>query len=262
MEMYLTSIDRISGILDFISKERQQLFTRFSMLSRKDILHIINLAGGYWRHNGDPKMPHAVLRSGRHSDGFIALPEALKYPAINDLFATLLISKIKAFNPGRINWVVGSDHAAAALSYAAASRLAKDDLHSCVKHDFTEKGMEANEEVQKWSRHVIGQSERVLQIEELCSTFLTLQRVRAGIARFHKKYPITYVPIIGMAVNRTGSEHFEENRIISLVDITFNEWDVNNGEECALCNGGSEPIENVKKSAATWARLNGRLSVV
>lgn len=254
----LTDAKNVIEVLYVVQRDSGDFFSRLAKAGQREVQHIITLAGGFWRHNGEPKAPHAVLRSGKHSDGFVALPEALKYAAINDLFAMLLVSKIKAEIRGnKIDWVVGSDHAAATFSSAVANRLAKEYPHTEVKHDFTEKVMDGHGETQKWSRHVIGKEECVLHIEELCTTNLTLKRVRNGIAKAHQ-YDINYVPVVGMVVNRTGSNTFEESRIVSLLDITFNEWDVNSGEECQLCNGGSEALENVKKSAATWAKLNCR----
>jgi orotate phosphoribosyltransferase-like protein len=261
MRSNFTEFRNIKDVLGALYMDSQEIFSVLSNMSSEEILHIIKLAGGFWRHNCDPKAPHAVLRSGKHSDGFIALPEALKYVAINNLFASLLVIKIKAQNSGQIDWVVGSDHSAATLSYAVASRLSKEHLHNDVKHDFTEKAEVGGKEVQKWSRHVIGRHERVFHLEELCTTNLTLLRVRTGIASFHPSYPVNYVPVIGMAVNRTGSDNYEGVKIASLVDVKFKEYDVKNGEECKLCKGGSEPLENVKKSAATWAKLTGRLGI-
>ncbi len=228
------------------------------ILAPEEVHHVLSLTGALWQHNGDPKAPHAMLRSGKHSDGFIAVTEALKYATINSLFAVSLVNKINRQNLGHIDWVVGSDHAAATFSYAVAQRFMIEWINRDLKHNFSEKVVEGGGEKQKWSRHTIGKDERVLQIEELCTTNLTLSRVRYGIAEAHPDYPITYIPIIGMAVNRTGSDNFEESSVVSLLDITFNEYDVKNGKQCPLCAGGSEPLENVKKDVATWAKLNCR----
>lgn len=225
------------------------------ILMPEETRHILDLAGGFWQHNGDTKAPHAVIRAGKHSDGFINLPMALKYSAINNLFAASLVNKMNRQNLGRIDWVVGSDHAAATFSSAVAQRLAVEWKNCDIKHDFTEKIMFCGEETQRWARHIIGKDERVLQIEDLCTTNLTLKCVREGIANAHPDYPINYAPIIGMAVNRTGSNSFNGSKIVSLFDITFNEWQ---WYECPLCAGGSEPLKGVKKSAAIWAKLTGR----
>lgn len=258
MRMDLAYARSIEEVLDFIHGEGEIGFNRFSTLSSRAVGRIIYLAGGFWQHNGDPKAPHAILRSGKHSDGFIAVTAALNYVAINDLFATLLAHKINRQNWHQIDWIVGSDHAAATFSYAVAHRLAIQWNNRELKHDFTEKVVAYAEETQKWTRHTIGKAEQVLQVEELCTTNLTLQRVREGLANAHPDYPINYAPIIGMAVNRTGNNSFEGSRIVSLLDITFHEWPL---YECPLCAGGSEPLQHVKKDAATWATLTGRPTV-
>lgn len=252
------SIGDVEGFLYQVNQCPGGLFSLLPTVGPEEIIHIVKLAGGFWQHNGDPKAPHAVLTSGRHSDGFVSLPAALKHVAISDLFAAVLGNRIFTYSKGQIYWVIGSDHAAATFSYAVSSWLAKKWLHHSIKHDFTEKVKVDGEEYQLWKRHVIGQHERVLQLEELCSTHLTLRRVRAGIAEFHRNYPITYVPIVGMGVNRTGGDSFDGIKIVSLFDIQYKEWDVKNGEKCERCEGGSEALENVKKDAATWAKLNCR----
>jgi hypothetical protein len=256
----LTQCSSLQGIFDFVYAENQNPTNDFLFLSHQEVEHIITLANGFWRHNGDSFAPHAVLRSGKHSDGFVALPEALKYVAINNLFASALARKIhnNVYHNQRIHWVVGSDHAAGTFSYAVAEELRKSLFYRGVKHDFTEKAVVNGEEVQKWSRHVIGKDEFVLQVEELCTTNLTLGRVREGINNAHPDYTISYVPVVGMAVNRTGRDMFHGRKVVSLLDITFNEWNVGRGEECPLCKGGSKPLTDVKKSVETWNKLNCR----
>ncbi|TSC84719.1 MAG: Uncharacterized protein G01um101413_103 [Parcubacteria group bacterium Gr01-1014_13] len=249
----------LQGVFDFVYAQNQEPHNSLLILSEKEVKHIIGLAGGFWHHNGDPKAPHAVMRSGKHTDGFVSLPEALKYVAINNLFAATLAKKIhrSSYHNQRIDWVIGSDHAAGTFSYAVADELRKCNfLWRGIKQDFTEKAMVNGEEIQKWSRHVIKKEEFVLQVEELCSTNLTIGRVYEGVNNAHPDYTISYVPIVGMAVNRTGRDLFHGRKVVSLLNIKFKEWDVRKREECSLCKGGSEPLEDVKKSAATWAKLN------
>ncbi len=262
----LMHAEYIQQILDFIRIHRDDTvyFNVLSTLKPEEVRHIIALAGGFWQHNGDPKAPHAVMRSGKHSEGFISVPAAITYPLINNFFAAALVSKIKALYHNlyvsQIGWVVGSGHAAGTFSYAVVNQLIAEAWpfpNSTIKHDFTEKLTVNGEEIHRW-RHIIDKWERVLHIEELCSTFLTVERVRAAIAKANPDYPIRYFPILGMIVNRTGQSAFQGSSIAALLDITFNEWDVKNGERCTLCIGGSEALENVKKSAATWAKLNCR----
>lgn len=258
--------EHIQQILDFlrIHGNDAAYFNVLSTLKPEEVRHIITLAGGFWQHNGNPKAPHAVMTSGKHSDGFISVPAAITYPLINNFFAAALVSKIRALYHNlycsQIDWVVGSDHAAATFSYAVVNQLITQAWPcptSTIKHDFTEKLTVNGEEIHRW-RHVIDKWECVLHIEELCSTFLTVQRVRAAIAKANPDYPIRYFPILGMIVDRTGQSTSQGSSIAALLNITFNEWDVGRGEECPLCKGGSKPLSDVKKSAETWAKLNCR----
>lgn len=263
MRPSLTEAENINEILNYILVDGRG-FTGSSMLTPEEVKHIINLAGGFWQQNGDRHAPHVVLTSGKHSDGYINLPAALGYVAINDLFAESLGHRIRQGYPdlyrNQIDWVVGSDHSAITFSYAVAQWLKNKwpwPNHG-IKHGSSEKKRSADgKEIHKWGRHVIGEHERVLNVEELSRTFQTLKLVREGIANAHPDYPILYMSIIAMAVNSTGVSEFEGSPIISLFDIKFNEYDVKNGKRCLLCEGGSEPLKNVK-SAATWAKLNCR----
>ena len=81
--------------------------------------------------------------------------------------ADRVIDHFKALLP---DWVIGSDHAAATLSFEVARQFG-------VKHDFTQKGSGKS---QVWNRFDIHPDETVLQVEELVTTSLTLDEVRKG----------------------------------------------------------------------------------
>lgn len=247
----LTEAISIEGALGF---NRGDWYPDDFTLEPVEVQHIIELAGGFWRHDGNPEAPHAVLPLGKHSDGFIDLPAALKYVGVNDMFAVALANAIgDQFDDDDIHWVIGSGPAVATFSAAVASRLL--ETRPWIKHDFTEKVMLDGVEAQRWARHVIEPNESVLQIEDLCTSYLTLRRARKGIKRAHPGHPIKYLPVIGMAVNLTGKSAFNGSGVVPLLDITFNEWSPG---ECPLCLNGSEALYGVKKSAETWAKLTGR----
>ncbi len=262
----LIRANTIDEALEIISVYNHKDVEALSMIGSEEVKHILTLAGGFWEHNSNSRY-HAVTRRHKHTKGYVSVPAAIVYPAINRLFARLLVEKIRRglfveFNP--IDLVVGSDHAAALFSYAVADILVTEFGYSKIRCDFTEKVLKHGEEIQKWSRHIIGPRQSVLHIEELCTSFLTVQRVRDGIANFHIGYPINYVPVIGMVVNRTGTDVLytgsglsRASRVVALLNIKFDEYDVENGQDCPLCASGSEPLEDVKKDAATWAKLTG-----
>lgn len=141
---------------------------------------------------------------------------------------------------GSADWVVGSDHAGATLSFAVASALA-------AQHDFTEKGLD---KTQLWKRFVIGSHESVLQVEELITTTGTLRQVREGLINAHE-HELTFVPMVMTLVNRSGIKEFEGDPILSLVDYDIQTW---TPEDCPLCAAGSERL----KPKTHWAELTGK----
>ncbi len=196
-------------------------------LSDAAIRHIFEVCGALWLHNGDMARPHAELTSGRCSDGFVDVLRALRYPTMCRLLGSQLAMKIAPRYKGRVDWVVGSDHAAATLSYEVAK-----DFHA--QHDFTEKGPD---KTQRWSRFVVEPGEIVLQVEELVTTSGTLQAVRDGLRRAHPE--ITFAPLVATLVNRSTLTHFDGVPIVSLARYDIKSWAP---EECPLCAAGSPRV--------------------
>lgn len=218
------------------------------MIRPEEVTHLLRLADAQWQHPGG-KAPHAVLTTGLHSNGFVDVLKALKYSNLCHLFAHQLVKRLEEaddmFGPENWEWTVGSDHAGAALSHSAAIWLG-------TKHDFTEKATGPNKEkLQKWSRHIIGPEEIVLNIEELMTTSSTLLAVREGIRAAHN-YPIRFANVAGVLVDRSDVQKVENSHIVYLVHYDIETWQPT---ECPLCKAGSEAIAEPKKN---WARLTGQ----
>src|SRR5688572_25851722 len=90
-------------------------------ITEAEFRHIFSLSDAFWLHNGDPQMPHAELTTGLCSNGFIDTLRALRFTNICQLMAHQSVRKIRSAYDGPIDWVVGSDHAAATFSFAVAS---------------------------------------------------------------------------------------------------------------------------------------------
>lgn len=211
------------------------------VIGEEQLKHIFKLAGALWVHDGNLVMPHALLTSGKHSDGFVDTLRVLKYTQICRLLGYLLSEEICQVYEGRVDWVVGSDHAGAAISHSVAMEFG-------AQHDFCEKGPD---KTQLWKRFEIGPEEVVLQVEELITTTGTLDAVRRGVVDFHTDYPIHFAPVVATLVNRSGLSEYADLPIISLLRPKINTW---NPEECPLCQGGSEAI----RPKDNWARLTGQ----
>ena len=232
-----------------------------SELSDWDIRHLLEVAGALWihDHNGlsDEELrerndlgPHAGLSAGGCSTGFLDMLKALSYTPLAMLLAQEHARRIiQAFkdlgSQDRIDWVIGSDHAAATYSSFVAYCL-------CARHDFTEKGVsDEGNKLQNWLRHVIGEDEVVLQVEELSTTMTTPDQVRAGVEIAHK-HDIKWAPVTAFAINRSGKTEYRGTPIVSLLDLDFPVWE--SPEVCPLCAAGSMRIAKPKLH---WAELTG-----
>ncbi|MEK7505557.1 MAG: hypothetical protein AAB597_01525 [Patescibacteria group bacterium] len=207
--------------------------------------------GAFWMFNyeGRPTAPHVELTAGGHSDGFINTLLILSYPSLNDILAEVLAGKIKdASPPGLIvDWIVGSDHAGATFSQNVARHLR-------CRHDFTEKKVILQEgqkvgEIQEWKRQTIGQSEVVLQVEELVTTTATLARVRDGIRRGNPN-PVCFAPFSATLVHRSDSYDFDGGGIVFGYHFDIKTWQPS---ECPLCKQGSKAV----RPKQMWAELVG-----
>lgn len=209
-------------------------------LSAGEISHILEVCGALWLHDGDAHRPHAELTSGKCSDGFVNVQQALCHTPIAEILADQLMLKVSDVYHGPVDWVAGSDHAAATLSYSVAVR-------NRARHDFTEKG---DGKSQKWSRFKIGPGEAVLQVEELITTLLTMEAVRKGIRAAHE-WNITFTPVVGVLVNRSSAQEFEGSPIVSLATYDIKTWEPS---DCPLCAAGSKRV----RPKANWVELTGR----
>ncbi len=208
------------------------------------VMHFLRQAESLWMHDGDMSRPHAELTSGKCSDGFINVMGLLRYVPVCELLARelvygLLFCDYSHERYDSAEWVIGSDHAGATISYAVARRL-------FAQHEFTEKADRNGQKIQLWKRHQIPAGQAVLQVEELITTAATLIAVRNGI-KAGNNAPVEFVNAILTVVNRSGETQFEGSPIISLVDFDIHVWEP---DQCPLCAAGSPRLKPKKNWAA------------
>lgn len=213
-------------------------------MEEAEVRHIFQECDALWLHSGDPRDPHAELTSGKCSTGFVDVLRVLRYTNLCTIFASQLVLRyeiqlIERDHPV-VDWVIGSDHAGATLSFAVAQILG-------VQHDFTEKGPE---KTQMWKRFEIKPNEVVLQVEELVTTTSTLQAVREGI-RAGNPSPVNFYPMVLTLVHRSDTRTFDHGPIGYLVHFDIQTWDP---ADCPLCAQGSKRL----KPKHNWAELTGR----
>lgn len=209
-------------------------------MTEPELREILEAAEAFWIHGGDSNLPHVVLHSGMHSNGFIDTLRALRFSNICYAAAQALAKSIRDAYQGPIDWVIGSDHAGAVFSQNVAIWLN-------AQHDFTEKGPE---KTQLWKRFKIKTNEVVVQVEELMTTAQTFNEVRTGI-RTGNETPVTFAPVAGVLVHRSAVAKIEETTVIPFAHYDIKNW---GPEECPLCQSGSR----VLKPKQNWAELTGK----
>lgn len=216
-------------------------------LSEAEFLHVGGVIGAVWKYGGDPKLPHVELRSGLHSNGYYNMSIVLSYPNLRVILAEQLAKSLKetGIKRGEIDWVVGSDHAGAAVVLPLGELL-------IARSDFCTKGPE---NTQVWNRHEIDEDAEVLHVEELITSFATACAVRKGVREYHA-WPVNFVPVLGTIVHRPPPEaveqdSFEDGRVISVYKLPTAIFDPNN---CPLCDAGSPVLRATK---ANWPLFVG-----
>lgn len=235
------TVDEVRGISihDFADRD----------LDPDELAHILRLCGAYWQYQypADPSRAHAELTSGMCSDGFVNVLGALIYPNVRHIIAVHLVRKLRRIYPGLVHWVVGSDHAGAAIALAVADLLG-------AKCDFTEKGLN---KAQIWQRHPIGDGEVVLQVEDLITTSSTFDAVRAGI-QAGTPHPVTFAPVSLVVVNRSSFRGIDGAPLEELLRCNIETWagpfqPIGKNGPCPLCAVGSPRV----RPKQNWAQLTG-----
>ena len=218
------------------------------MMTVKEFAHLARLLGAFWRYPGTPhpERPHALLTSGRHSNGFINCGVVLSYANLCAIMAAELLKKLRSQEPcwQLVNWVVGLDHAAAALVASVADQLT---LTHAIRFDFCEKGPDG---AQLWRRHQIPGDAVVLQVEELLTTAKTAEAVRRGI-REGNGGPVNFAPRVAVLVNRSSVREVDGRSVLSVFEFNIDDWDPT---RCPLCAEGSVAI----RPKDNWDRLTRR----
>jgi orotidine-5'-phosphate decarboxylase len=198
-----------------------------------------------WTYKEMPGEPHALLASGKHSDGYINLNAVLQSPRLSEVLANQLIEKLeeRGSTKEKIDLVASSSYAAITFGYEVARQLGVDFV-------FTEK----EGEIQKWSgRFEIPPGSQILQVEELITTLSTTQKVKKAI--LEKNPDVKFLEANGKTVVATivhRPDHlpieYPEYQVIALLEKEIHNWGPN---ECPLCKGGSEAL----KPKQNWQRF-------
>lgn len=212
--------------------------------------------GALWIHDGNPKRPHALLTSGKHSNGFFAAKLVIDNSNLrSEALSDLLDLAIRAgLNIDKINRVVGPATGATLLAKSLAAEITQRRNLKClwgspVKDEST--GTRIMVFPTNDPENTIKPFELVLPIEDVMttgeSTILTLNAVRklGGIP----------MSLILTMVNRGEDSYLRSKPIIALLHSHLPTWNPNECKEKHLCKLGSESI-SPKRPPENWNLLN------
>ena len=200
-----------------------------------------------WIHDGNPKRPHALLTSGKHSNGFfnsrLVIPdEVLLCAAASDL---LELFTQQSGDVSKVQGVVGPQTGATKLAELVSDQImvtrGECFWASPAKNESDgQKSMVFSDEERGLVR-----SQYVLLCEDVLTTGgsvdLTIDAVESSGG--------AVMPFILVLVKRSGLTEASGKKIITLINRPMPMWIP---DECPLCREGSEAI----RPKDNWARLN------
>lgn len=198
-----------------------------------------------WLHDNNPKRPHALLTSGKHSTGFfnggiLAEDAMLLDSAADDIVSLLAWHGLSLHDVDR---VVGPAMGAIMLVHAVARNIARRRDRRCLCA-YTVKSEDGTHML--FQRTPVRQGEHVLCVEDVVTTGQSVEKTLSAVVQAGGN-PL---PFIGAVLNRGAKVQIGSAWISALIDMPMPAW---TQEGCLLCGQGSEAIR--PKGAENWARL-------
>ncbi|MFA6925347.1 MAG: hypothetical protein WC223_13965 [Bacteroidales bacterium] len=240
-------MEKHSLVTDLINKGKIfDLVPEFFMgrpMEKKEMIAIFNFFGAFWEYDGAPcpGKPHAILKSGKHSNGFISCKEVLKYPCLNDLFANEIVKILNAEETEKIDVVVSSAYSAITLGFNVASIL-RFENNEKIEYIPVEKDKKGNPTIILGG---IDSSKRVLIINELMTTGSgsTWETKKAVLKCNGKNPPPIIIETSYVLVHRSKDYELPDgSKVQPIFHFDMKDIDLET-EVCPYCQAGSEAIK-------------------
>jgi orotate phosphoribosyltransferase len=203
-----------------------------------------------WIHNGNAKRPHALLTSGKHSNGFfnsrLVIPdEVLLRDAASDLLE--LLGNSDEIDGFEVDIVVGPQTGATKLAELISGLL--PDWGCSCRWASPAKNEQQGQKSMIFSdadlRRLPGSM--VLLCEDVLTTCGSIDLTATAVTNAGG----IVLPVILALVNRSGLTEVDGKNIIALIDRPMPMW---TPDECPLCKVGSEAL----RPKDNWAKLNAQ----
>jgi orotate phosphoribosyltransferase len=198
--------------------------------------------GALWMHDGNASHPHALLTSGKHSNGFFNSrlvtglgDEPLLRAATSDLFQNFRL----AGGPlAKVEVVVGPQTGATRLADFLATQFAF--VGGRVGHVTSASPAKSGDEGNKrmvFSDRELGliAGKHVLLCEDVLTTGGSVELTASAVIEAGG----VVLPFVAALVNRSGQKELGGKKIVALINREMHNWDP---DDCPLCKGGSKAI--------------------
>jgi orotate phosphoribosyltransferase len=204
--------------------------------------------GALWIHDGNPKRPHALLTSGKHSNGFfnsrLVIPDdVLLCEAASDLLELFVQ---QGGDVSKVHGVVGPQTGATKLAELLSDQVMALTMDYCF---FASPAKNENE----------GQKSMIFNDEDLgilpgslvllCEDVLTTGGSVDLTATAVTSAGGIALSFLLVLVNRSGLTEASGKKIVALIDRPMPMW---TPDECPLCKEGSEAV----RPKDNWTCLN------
>lgn len=231
-------------------------------MTTEEVVAIFDSLQAFWMYQGPPckEKPHALLKSERHSNGFVMCKDVLDHMVLCTLFANEMVKVIRErlseAQISRIDIVASSAYSALGLGHEVA-RLLAERYNPKIKHIQVEKDVNGNPTI---VRGGIDVNKTVLILNELMTTGSgSTYETRKAILECNgagKVGPRVITPAF-VFVHRSKDEKMADG-----TDIAWAfHFDIGNSEpdNCDYCKAGSEAIKPKIGDGTNWKRLHGRV---
>jgi len=222
---------------------------RFFELSSEDIEKILMGSGAYWFDKNPPGY-HALLTSGKHSNGYINLSKAYQYVNVVEILGSQLAIRLKREIHRRRKEFGKISRIVSPFSVAHLSQSLARDLY-IRKLAYFEKNREGEIYLRRFD---VDSQESVMIFDDLTTTGKTIKKMWLVLSEIGVKI----FPAVGVIVYRpppkSGKFIVVEDKggkhKIPVISLVYKEIAVFNPEDCPWCKKGSvavRPKENWEK---------------
>lgn len=215
---------------------------------------IFDCFDSFWQYDGEPcvERPHALLKSERHSNGFISCMNVLKHPIMCTIFANEMVKRVN-ISTVKVDVVVSSAYSAINLGYEVARILAQK--YPKIEYIPIEKDANGNPTI---IRGNIDPGKRVLIVNELMTTgdeHSSTWQTKESVMKCNGDNPPPHIiePSFVLVHRSKDRKLVDGSNVYPIFHFDIQDfWPA----ECKYCAAGSHAIK--PKIANNWNLIHGR----